>query len=78
MSSGQRAPGWGSYHASASGGMLEKSRVGKAPPPSLTCQECEAEGAVQLPCLHVRCRACAKKHVHGGLAPLPPSYESDA
>ena len=71
----QRASGWGSTHPpyraddypnapkiSDSGGMLQKSRIGKGHP-SLVCQECEAEGAVQLDCRHVCCRTCAKKHI---------------
>ena len=47
---------------SGAGSLLNKSRLGKAPP-SLVCQECEGEGAVQLPCLHVLCRSCAKEHI---------------
>lgn len=71
----QRASGWGSIHPpykadshphlpkiSEAGDSLNKSRIGKGTP-SLVCQECEAEGAVQLPCLHVLCRTCAKEHV---------------
>jgi hypothetical protein len=76
----RRAPGWGSFHSAppyraddASGApkisdsgsktMLRKSRLGKDMN-GLVCQECEAEGAVQLDCLHVLCRKCAKEHVH--------------
>ena len=46
-----------------SGSMLRKSRLGKGTP-SLVCQECQAEGAVQLKCFHVLCRPCAKEHIH--------------
>ena len=78
MSGQRREPGWGSFHSapphpaddppgapkiSDAGSMLHKSRLGKGEP-SLVCQECEAEGAVQLDCLHVLCRRCAKEHVH--------------
>ena len=73
-----RGSGWGTMHSvppyraddppgapkiSGAKGMLNKSRLGKGTP-SLVCQECEAEGAVQLKCLHVLCRPCAKEHVH--------------
>ena len=74
----RRGSGWGTMHSappyetdnppgapriSKASGMLHKSRLGKAPP-SLVCQECKDEGAVQLKCLHVLCRTCAKEHVH--------------
>ena len=74
----QRGSGWGTTHSappykadnppgapklSDSGSMLDKSRLGKGTP-SLVCQECQAEGAVQLKCFHVLCRPCAKEHIH--------------
>ena len=73
-----RASGGGTYHSappypvdnppgapkiSEAGASLNKSRLGKATL-SLVCQECNGEGAVQLKCLHVLCRSCAKEHVH--------------
>ena len=48
---------------SESGRALRKSRLGKDTH-GLVCQECSAEGAVQLDCLCVLCRKCAKEHVH--------------
>ncbi len=66
MTPQSRAPGWGSMHSqlpSGAGGMLHKSRIGKAKEP-LHCQKCEAEDAEQYECLCVLCGQCFKGHTH--------------
>ena len=58
----------GAPKISEAGRALRKSRLGKEKLGSagdgLVCQECSAEGAVQLDCLCVLCRKCAKEHIH--------------
>ncbi len=79
MTPQSRPPGWGSMHSqppypvdnppgapqlSKAGGMLHKSRIGKAKE-SLICQQCEAKDAEQYECLCVLCGQCFKGHTHG-------------
>lgn len=78
MNVADRESGWGSLRnappyrvddppgapkISEAGRALRKSRLGKDMH-GLVCQECSAEGAVQLDCLCVLCRKCAKEHIH--------------